>query len=275
MGNIGITLSISDPAGANLLERFKELGFVETSRDNILRLDNIFLIVVKHLIVPEQRYKVPKKPDPYPIDYDSIAKGLGLDYIVVASRHSARSGQPSLTVHPTGNFGKAIFGGRPRELQFTIANPMRDVFLELLIEPPRGFVVSLEATHHSPTSFLTPLFFAELGSSMKQWKDEESARYLATSIINGVTRKGDVPVVIGFGGGHYCPTFTVMENDTAFGHIAAKHSVDLLTEDLINQMVERTKEPIEKAFLDKGLKGYQRKKIEVSLKKIGINYESK
>jgi D-aminoacyl-tRNA deacylase len=275
MGNVGITLSITDPAGANLLERFKEIGFKEASQENILCLDNIFLIVVKPLIVPEQRYKVPKEPDPYPIDYDKLAQMLGLDYIIVASRHSARSGQPSLTVHPTGNYGKAVFGGRPRELQFTAANPMRDVFLELVVDPPRGFVVSVEATHHSPTYFDTPLFFAELGSSERQWKDEDSARYLAAAIVKGTKRKGSAPVAIGFGGGHYCPTFTVMERETSFGHIAAKHSVDLLSDDLINQMVERTVEPVEKAYLDKGLKGYQRKKIEVSLRKIGLNYEIK
>jgi D-aminoacyl-tRNA deacylase len=275
MGNVGITLSTSDPAGANMLERFRDMGFAETGRTEILRLDEMVLVVIKPLIVPEERYKVPKEPDPYPVDYDSLAGAHELDYIVVASRHASRSGKPSLTVHPTGNFGKAVYGGRPRELQWTVANPMRDVFLELLKDPPRGYDVSMEATHHSPTQFKTPMFFAELGSSKRQWRDESTARYLTEAIVNGIRARGEAPVVIGFGGGHYCPTFSVLEREMAFGHIAAKHSLDLLSLELIGQMVERTKGGVERAIFDRGMKGHQRKKVEVALRKLGVEYEAK
>jgi len=209
------------------------------------------------------------------VDYDAFTGAHELDYIVVASRHASRSGKPSLTVHPTGNFGKAVYGGRPRELQWTVANPMRDVFLELLKDTPRGYDVSLEATHHSPTQFEIPMFFAELGSSKRQWRDESTARYLAEAIVNGIKARGEAPVVIGFGGGHYCPTFSVLEREMAFGHIAAKHSLDLLSLELIGQMVERTKESVERAVFDKGMKGHQRKKVEVALRKLGVEYEAK
>ena len=273
MGNVGITLSLSDPAGVNMLGAFRDMGFEETDRESILRMGEIYLFTVDPLIVPEERYKVPKEPDPYPADYDSIAREHGLDYFVVASRHWARSGQPSLTVHPTGNFGKAMYGGRPRELQWTVANPMRGVFLELLANPPRGFEVSLEATHHSPTQFGTPMFFAELGSGERQWKDESTGRYLAEAIVKGIKEERKAPVAIGFGGGHYCPTFSVLERDTAFGHIAAKYALDLLTPDLIGQMIERTVDGVDKAVLDKGLKGHQRKKVEVALRKLGVEME--
>ncbi len=272
MGNVGITLSTSDPAGANMLARFREMGFRETESPEILRLDELCLIVLEPLIVPEERYKVPKEPDPYPAEYDALASTYDLDYIVVASRHSSRSGKPSLTVHPTGNFGKAMYGGRPRELQWIVANPMRDVYLELLRDPPRGYDISMEATHHSPTQFETPMFFAELGSSKRQWRDESTARYLTEAIVDGIRARGEAPVAIGFGGGHYCPTFSVLERETAFGHIAAKHSLDLLTPELIGQMVEKTKEGVERAVFDKGLKGHQRKKVEVALKKLGLEY---
>jgi len=275
MGNVGITLSTSDPAGANMLERFRDMGFSETGKPNVLKLDEIILIVIEPLIVPEERYKVPKEPDPYPVDYDAFTGAHELDYIVVASRHASRSGKPSLTVHPTGNFGKAVYGGRPRELQWMVANPMRDVFLELLKDPPRGYDVSMEATHHSPTQFETPMFFAELGSSKRQWRDESTARYLTEAIVNGIRARGEAPVVIGFGGGHYCPTFSVLEREMAFGHIAAKHSLDLLSLELISQMVERTKEGVERAVFDRGMKGHQRKRVEVALRKLGVEYEAK
>jgi D-aminoacyl-tRNA deacylase len=246
------------------------MGFSETGGSDILRMGDIYLIVVDPLIVPEERYKTPSEPDPYPADYDRIADNLDLDYIVVASRHWAKSGQPSLTVHPTGNFGKAVYGGRVRELQATVANPMRGVFLRLLEDPPEGFEVSMEATHHSPTQFRVPMFFAELGSREKQWTDEGPATYLAEAILGGIKEPGEAPVAIGFGGGHYCPTFSVLEEETAFGHIAAKYALDLLTPDLVSQMVEKTLDGVQGAVLDKGLKGYQRKKVEVALRNLDV-----
>ena len=40
-------------------------------------------------------------------------------------------------------------------------------------------------------------------------------------------------------------------------------------------MVERTVEGVDKAVLDKGMKGYQRKKVQVAMKKQGIEIESR
>lgn len=275
MGNVGITLSTSDSAGSNVLSSLIEMGFEETDRRSILQLGEIYLIIVKPLIVPEERYTKPAEPEPYPIDYDKLAIKYDLDYIVVASKHWARSGKPSFTVHPPGNFGKAVYGGNTRELQRTLANPMRNVFIELLRDTPKGFEVSLEATHHSPTQFLVPMFFAELGSSEIHWMDKPPGQHLSEAIIRGIKSKDKVSAAIGFGGGHYCPTFTVLEKEVAFGHIAAKHSLDLLNYDLARQMVERTLDGVDKAVLDKGLKGFHRKKIEVLLKKLNVEIEAR
>jgi len=270
MGKVGITLSRADPAGVNMLRAFREMGFGETERSDVLNMGDIYIFLVDPLIVPEEQYRVPQEPDPYPTDYDRLAAEYGLEYYVVASRHWARSGKPSLTVHPTGNFGKAMYGGRPRELQPTLAKPMRDVFLELQVDPPKGFDVSLEATHHSPTHFGTPMFFAEIGSRERQWGDEAVGDYIAGAIVRGIEARGEAPVAVGFGGGHYCPTFTAMEGETAFGHIAAKYSLDIITEGLIGQMVEKTLDGVDGAVFDRGLKGYQRKKVEVALRKLEI-----
>jgi len=275
LGNIGITLSTADPAGLNMLSVFRTMGFEETDRSDILRLGDVYIFVLGHLIVPAEKYRASPEPRPYPADYDALAAEYSIDHYVVASRHWSSSGTPCLTVHPTGNFGKAMYGGRNRELQRVPPNPMRGVFLELLREPPRGYEVSLEATHHSPTQFETPMFFAELGSSRRQWADEAAATYLAESIMGGIASKGRAPVAVGFGGGHYCPTFTVLESETAFGHICPKYALDLLTEDLIRQMVERTVDGVDRAVLDKGMKGYQRKKVEVALRRLGVETEAK
>jgi len=270
MKNIGITLSRSDPAGVNILRALKGEGFKEIESESILKNGNIYLFVIDQLIVPEEKYKVSSETQPYPVDYDALAQKYSIEYYVVASRHWSESGKPCLTVHPTGNFGKAIYGGRTRELQRTVANPMRNVFLELLKNAPKDYDVSLEATHHSPTEFKTPMFFAELGSSESQWRDENVADHLASAILNGIKSTQRVEIAIGFGGGHYCPTFTFMERGIAFGHICPKYALDLLTDDLISQMVEKTLDKVDYAVLDEGIKGYQKKKIEVSIRKIGV-----
>jgi len=270
LGNVGITLSTADPAGANMLRAFRDLGFEETEGNDILRLGDVYLFVLGHLIVPAEKYRMPPEPRPYPADYDGLAERFSIDYYVVASKHWSSSGTPCLTVHPTGNFGKAVYGGRNRELQRVLANPMRDVFMEILRDPPRGYEVSLEATHHSPTEFKTPMFFAELGSGKRQWGDEAVGAYLAGSILDGIATGGRAPVAVGFGGGHYCPTFTVLESETAFGHICPKYALDLVTEELIGQMVEQTLDGVDEAVLDGGMKGHQRKKVEVAFKKLDI-----
>lgn len=270
MSRVGIALSTADPAGATLLKAFRERGFKETEVEGLFRYGDMFLIVLKHLIVPAGEYKVPESPKPYPMDFDALAERLSLGYIVMASRHWSQSGSPCLTVHPTGNFGKALYGGRPSELQYTLANPMRNVFLELQKTPPKGYTVCLEATHHSPTSFKIPMFFAELGSSEREWRDEAAAAHLSEAILQGIETRRSALTAIGFGGGHYCPTFTNMESDIAFGHICPKYALDLLNENLIKQMIERTLDGVKKAVLDKGLKGYERKMITVALKSLGL-----
>jgi len=270
LSQVGIALSTADPAGVTVLMAFRDLGFKEAQEEAILRKDGIFLFVLKNLIVPAERYVVPNAPSPYPTDFDALAQRFSLRYFIMASRHWSESGNPCLTVHATGNFDKAMYGGRPRELQYTLANPMRGVFMELEREPPKGYIVSLEATHHSPTSFRVPMFFAELGSSEREWNDEKAGAYLAESILRGIQSNTKVPAAIGFGGGHYCPTFTYMEHDLAFGHVCPKYSLENLNDDLTKQMIERTLDGVEKAVLDKGMKGYERKMVTVALKKLRI-----
>ena len=265
----GITLSLSDPAGQTMLPIFIDKGFIETDTAGVLRKDDKLLFIIEPLIVPEERYKVPSEPDPYPTDYDALTKKYVLDYIVVASRHWAQSGKPSLTVHPTGNFGKAMYGGRNYELQMTAPNPMRNIYLRVEVDPPKGYAVSLEATHHSPTQFKVPMFFVEVGSREEQWRDVDVCRYLVEAILLGMDSPGEAQTVLGFGGGHYCPTFSSMMSENAFGHMAAKYAVPLLTDDLVDQMNVKS-QGAEAAILDKGLKSGEKRKVESILNRLNI-----
>lgn len=266
--NKGITLSLSDPAGQTMLPIFIEKGFKETETQNIYRRDEKILIAVEPLIVPEERFKVPDLPRPYPIDYTELAKQYELEYIAVASRHWAESGKPSLTAHPTGNFGKAMYGGKHRELQYTAPNAMRNIYQHLLDQPPDGFQVSLEATHHSPTEFDVSMFFVEVGSREEKWRDTEVCNYLVDCILAGMDEEEKKSIAIGFGGGHYCPMFSEKIQDYAMGHMAAKYTVDLLTDELVQQMVVKSDKP-EFALID-GLKGQQRRKVEALIGKTDV-----
>jgi D-aminoacyl-tRNA deacylase len=251
-----------------MLPLFLEKGFRETEEANVYRNRDIVLLVIEPLVVPEIRFKIPSLPRPYPADFDFFAKKYDLEYITVASRHWAKSGKPSLTAHPTGNFGKAMYGGRNRELQKTFPNGMRNIYLKLLRDPPELFHVSLEATHHSPTQFDVPIFFVEVGSREKDWRNIEVCEYLVTSILAGIEDKEDRPIAIGFGGGHYCPLFSETISDFSMGHMAAKYVIDLLTTDLVQQMIKKSIDP--KYIILDGLKGRQRKKVETLVEKTGL-----
>ena len=264
----GITLSLSDPAGINMLNRFKEKGFNETAQNQYTKGDKMIFTLEK-LIVPAEQFQKNLTPQPYPIDYSKLAKSYNLEYIVVASRHWAKSGKPTLTAHPTGNFGKAMYGGNPKELQYTAPNPMRNIYLKILESPPEGFEVSLEATHHSPTEFNVPMFFVEIGSREEQWREESIGEYLVDCILEGMDSKAMAPKAIGFGGGHYCPKFSEYIKDYAMGHMAAKYAIDLLDENLVTQMIEKSN-GIDIIHLDKGLKGRHKRKVIELLDNLGL-----
>ena len=264
----GITLSLSDPAGVNMLQRFIEKGFKDSGIGQYKKDDKI-IFALEHLIVPDEQFQKNLKPQPYPMDYTKLAAEHDLEYIVVASRHWAKSGTPTLTAHPTGNFGKAMYGGNPKELQLTAPNPMRNIYMSILESPPEGFQVSLEATHHSPTEFNVPMFFVEIGSREDKWIDESVGDYLTDCILEGMDSKETAPVAIGFGGGHYCPKFSEYIKEYAMGHMAAKYAIELLNENLVSQMMEKSN-GAETILFDKGLKGKHKRRVNELLDSLGL-----
>ncbi len=94
------------------------------------------------------------------------------------------------------------------------------------------------------------------------------------------TERGQSPlavrVVVGFGGGHYCPQFTkkLFEGGFAFGHICPKYAADSLTEDVILQAINKTTPRPEKVLIEwKGLKKEPRDNIISLLEKSNIKWE--
>ncbi|MFX0050271.1 MAG: D-aminoacyl-tRNA deacylase [Candidatus Hodarchaeota archaeon] len=172
--------------------------------------------------------------------------------LVYLSRHSAQSMRPSFTVHPIGNFGIAEFGGKNNTLVKCNSSLMKQLLLNTneLIDSGEyntifDYEISLEVTHHGPFSQL-PVVFIEVGSSEAQWRDLEACRLIADAVnkvdFNKKDQNSDWVSVIGFGGNHYASKFTryMLETEFAFGHICAKHSIQWLNRNLVDQMITNT-----------------------------------
>ncbi|MHA1626429.1 MAG: D-aminoacyl-tRNA deacylase [Candidatus Asgardarchaeia archaeon] len=220
------------------------------------------------------------------IEADGLDREIHADYFIFASRHTSKSAYPSLLVHPTGNWCKeALYGGRGREISIAPAFLIRSLFMRIreLVEEESltGYDVSLEATHHGPTSVEKPLVFVELGSDEENWRDADAAKILAMAImevieefIQGRVRQSEVAV--GFGGPHYCPTFdrVMVSTDIALGHIIPKYAMRCVDEEIVRKAFERTYPPPKVALLDwKGLKKENRDFLIRLFEREGIRYE--
>jgi D-aminoacyl-tRNA deacylase len=198
-----------------------------------------------------------------------------LEYVFL-SRHSAESGIASLTAHTTGNFSQeARFGGVGRELGRADPGLLKDYLIALSKRKDRvpSYEITMEATHHGPTSLAKPVLFVELGSSAKYWGDKEAAGVVADSLVEAITsRKMWEKVAIGFGGTHYPEKFSkaVVEGDLAVSFVAPKYALQHVDEKIVGQMIQRTAAPVRYALLDwKGL-GSHKDKIMKLVSQFGL-----
>jgi D-aminoacyl-tRNA deacylase len=209
----------------------------------------------------------------FPPDLDSFFNPQAYIFL---SRHSAESGIASLTAHTTGNFAsEAKFGGIAKELSRADPALVKNYLMALWKRKERaeGYEITMEATHHGPTSLQKPVMFVELGSSEKYWGDKKAAAVVADALMESLTEKRIWSrVAIGFGGTHYPEKFTRMmiEEDTAFSFIAPKHALEFIDDRMVGHMVQRTAAPVRQAVLDwKGL-GPHKDKIVGLVKQFGL-----
>lgn len=153
----------------------------------------------------------------------------GATTIWVLSKHRAASGQPSLTVHPIGNFRDAQFGGEPATIAPHAARDMGALLRRLhanATELPHS--VTYEATHHGPGSPI-PILFLELGSDESWYEDAPSGQVIAKSAHEVLDGQGliDKPILLGVGGGHYVPRCTDMAlaGEADFGHLIPNYQL--------------------------------------------------
>lgn len=163
--------------------------------------------------------------------------GIKPKQAIFISRHTSKTGKPTLTTHPIGNYGEAQFGGKAKTL--CKSSPRLMAYLLRLIkknakQTQLEHQICLEVTHHGP-HMSVPSLFVEVGSTEEEWKKQKPADTIAKSIIELLKSyhyeedfKDDIPVLLGVGGGHYAPRFTdvVFEKKAAFGHMIPRYHID-------------------------------------------------
>ena len=182
-----------------------------------------------------------------------------VDAYLVLSRHSSKSGRPSLTVHTPGNYGPAEFGGRPRELAWS--NPrLEGALLRSYARSARGrgllgrYWVGLEATHHGPTALSRPITFIEIGSTEAEWSDPLAQEAMAEAVLEALrSPPPSCRQVAGFGGTHYPERHTrlVLEGDACYGHILAKYALEDPDPDVVSQAMDRNHGGISAVVVEK------------------------
>ena len=167
--------------------------------------------------------------------------------IIFPSRHSAASGNPSLTLHPIGTMqvphdSTPQYGGKAADCpppNPRIAAWWRE--LNKVASDLDDFDLSLETTHHGPW-VETPSLFIEIGSTEATWGHEVAATLLAGIIYRGLgldggdglgNWSGNGRVVITLGGGHYAPrgNFLAMHEDVWIGHMLATYALPFEKDD--------------------------------------------
>jgi len=191
------------------------------------------------------------------INCDHLETHFETEAFIFCSRHRAESGKPALLVHSTGNLGgDALFGGSPHQLSVSapslVSVALRRLFDERNNIGLNEFDVSLEVTHHGPTSMKTPLVFVELGSSEEYWTHQGGAKAVAEAVMACVDEPLSGEAVIGFGGTHYANKFNkiVLEKGYKIGHMAPKYAINDLTPEVLDQMIKRSANPITSAIID-------------------------
>ena len=163
--------------------------------------------------------------------------GIEAKQAIFISRHTSKTGKPTLTVHPIGNYGKAEFGGKSKIL--TKTSPQLMTYLLRLLKKNAKQAklyhkVCFEVTHHGPYLDI-PTLFIEVGSDEEEWAKQEPAAVVAKSVLELLDSyhyeedfSDEMVVLLGIGGGHYAPRFTdvILKKKAAFGHMIPMYQID-------------------------------------------------
>ncbi|MDA4130470.1 MAG: hypothetical protein OK457_06840 [Thaumarchaeota archaeon] len=266
-----IVCSLCDPAGTNIRERLLE-KFPFVKSENFFDGSPIYSLASDILLVSSRKEII------FVDDLEDTFQDVRFVFI---SKHRAESGIPSLTAHFTGNFGSASFGGKEGEIAHFSPSVLKNYLIALAATKERinkDYGITIEATHHGPTSLDSPVLFVELGSTEIQWADMETAGVIANAVVSAIrdeTAYGKC--AIGIGGTHYPQKLTqlIIESEFALGPVVPKYALEFFSRTLIDQILKKSDQEIKYALVDqKGLGKFKesvnRTVEEAGLEKISI-----
>jgi len=200
----------------------------------------------------------------YPPDLDSFFRPQAYVFL---STHRSESEIPSLTVHTTGNFtDKEVLGARPREVGAIDPDLQKNYLLALNERRAKlqGYEITIEATHHGPTSLKRPVLFVELGSSEKQFEDSRAADVIADALMASLASgKRWEKVALAFGGTHYSEKFNgvLLDTDYALSAVVAKRYLEWIDSEMFGQLIQKTSRFPKYVMIDWKGAGPHREKI--------------
>jgi D-aminoacyl-tRNA deacylase len=200
----------------------------------------------------------------YPPDLDAYFRPQAYIFL---STHRAESGIPSLTVHTTGNFtDKDVLGARPREVGAIDPDLQKNYLIALHERRSQleGYEITIEATHHGPTSLRRPVLFVELGSTERQWGDGHAAEVISDALMASLASgKKWEKVALAFGGTHYPEKFNkvLLEGDCALSAVVAKRYLEWVDSEMFGQLIQRTSRFPRQVLVDWKGAGPQKEKI--------------
>ena len=256
-----IVSSRADPASQNIAESLIKrhgFGLSPTDGSSVYRVGDLRLAIIDEIGIHAQPAYIPGNATS----------------IIFASKHVSVTGTPALTVHATGNLGnKAEFGGSPGEVSYVDAAMVRAALREFKTRVSEEHLlidVTMEATHHGPTSFPVPVCFVEIGSGPKEWSDPLLGGIAADAIVAAARAiRGTDSSAVGFGGTHYAAKHTriCMDGEYQVGHVIPKHAFESgVTDSVIRDTFRRTIGKCNTALLDwKGLRSEDRQRLTASL----------
>jgi D-aminoacyl-tRNA deacylase len=254
--DLELIAALKDEAGMNMVNFLtSSKDFQMTRRDNQVykssKYRNVTLYVTNEDPLFIESYNVSERPTSF----------------IFLSRHRSASGIASLTCHSTGNFSQdTLYGGKSNELGMVNPSILKAYFNELYRnrDSVPEYQITLEATHHGPTSLKGPIIFVEIGSGPEQWKDANAARVVCNSILEVSSRfyvRGSNRVALALGGTHYPEKLNkiLRETDFSVAYIATKNNLQFIDDKMIQQMMVRSTERITHVLLDwKGLGKYKK-----------------
>ncbi len=196
---------------------------------------------------------------------DWLDSKFNADYYICLSKHSSERNIPALTSHFTGNFNNAEYGGKSGELGYAYPSLQKEYMQNLYLKRDKlkRYEIVIEATHHGPTSINKPLLFVEIGSSIEEWNDINAISIVCDTLITSLSNIKSSKASIGIGSTHYPLKFNkiLQEESYSFGHIAPKYVLSYLDHNIIEQMLNRSRDSIEAIIVEWKSLGSEKSRI--------------